>query len=278
MATFEHYDQGTPSWVELMTPDQRAAGEFYGQLFGWRRRRHAVDDEGDYYIIAKLDGDAVAGIAGQMPELAGHPAFWGVYLAVDDVDATTAKVEARRRQGRRRAVRRRWSSAGCRRSRTRPARGSGCGRPKTTIGTARANEPGTPTWNECVTPDVAAAAAFYAEVLGMGSEAHGHGRDGLHRPDQRRRPAGRRRMVPPCSPRAPPHWNVYFNVDGRRRQPSRAEELGGKVVAPAFDVPAVGRMAMVADPQGAMFWVMAGVRRRPAPEPSCQPARNGSAG
>ena len=27
-----------------------------------------------------------------MPELSGHPAFWGVYLAVDDVDATAAKV------------------------------------------------------------------------------------------------------------------------------------------------------------------------------------------
>ena len=27
-----------------------------------------------------------------MPQLAGHPAFWGVYLAVDDVDATAAKV------------------------------------------------------------------------------------------------------------------------------------------------------------------------------------------
>ena len=35
----------------------------------------------------------MAGISGQMPELAGHPAFWGVFLAVDDLDATAAKVE-----------------------------------------------------------------------------------------------------------------------------------------------------------------------------------------
>ena len=52
-----------------------------------------VDDQGSVYLTAAIDGDAVAGIAGQMPELAGHPAFWNVYLAVDDVDAATAKVE-----------------------------------------------------------------------------------------------------------------------------------------------------------------------------------------
>ena len=38
---------------------------------------------------------------------------------------------------------------------------------------------------------------------------------------------------------------------------ARAEELGGKTVAPAFDVPGVGRMAMLADAQGATFWLMA---------------------
>ena len=38
----------------------------------------------------------------------------------------------------------------------------------------------------------------------------------------------------------------------------RVAELGGSSVAPAFDVPGVGRMAMVADTQGATFWVMAG--------------------
>jgi predicted enzyme related to lactoylglutathione lyase len=54
----------------------------------------------------------------------------------------------------------------------------------------------------------------------------------------------------------PPHWNVYFNVEDVDTSTGRVEELGGQVVAPAFDVPTVGRMAMVADPQGAMFWVM----------------------
>jgi predicted enzyme related to lactoylglutathione lyase len=56
----------------------------------------------------------------------------------------------------------------------------------------------------------------------------------------------------------PAHWNVYFNVEDVDACVTKAETLGAKTVAPAMDVPGVGRMAMVSDPQGAMFWVMAG--------------------
>lgn len=33
--TAEHYQPGTPCWVDLMAPDQRAALDFYCGLFGW---------------------------------------------------------------------------------------------------------------------------------------------------------------------------------------------------------------------------------------------------
>ncbi len=92
MATFEHYDQGTPSWVELSTPDQGAAREFYSGLFGWDYDDNDMGEMGHYYI-ATLQGSELGGVGGQMPGMEGHPAYWGVYLAVDDVDATTAKVE-----------------------------------------------------------------------------------------------------------------------------------------------------------------------------------------
>jgi len=55
----------------------------------------------------------------------------------------------------------------------------------------------------------------------------------------------------------PPHWNVYFNVEDVDASVAKAEELGAKSAVPAMDVPGVGRMAMVGDPQGAMFWLMA---------------------
>src|SRR3954452_22069007 len=88
------YAHGTPSYVELTARDPQAAKEFYGQLFGWEFED--VDlGEGGVYVAVSMQGDSIAGIAGQLPQLPqlqGHPAFWGVYLSVDDVDATTAKV------------------------------------------------------------------------------------------------------------------------------------------------------------------------------------------
>jgi predicted enzyme related to lactoylglutathione lyase len=126
-----------------------------------------------------------------------------------------------------------------------------------TVGTQRANEPGTPTWNECVTPDVPKAMAFYAEVLGMSSEDQDMGEMGTYTLVSNA--AGRQvgGSMNPVMEGIPPHWNVYFNVADVDASVARAEELGGSSVAPAMDVPGVGRMAMVADPQGAMFWVMA---------------------
>ncbi len=35
MPKIESYAQGTPSYIELQTPDQQAARAFYGGLFGW---------------------------------------------------------------------------------------------------------------------------------------------------------------------------------------------------------------------------------------------------
>jgi len=62
--------------------------------------------------------------------------------------------------------------------------------------------------------------------------------------------------MPPMMEGIPPHWNTYFYVTDVDAAVEKAIGLGGRSVAPAFDVPTVGRMAMLADPQGGMFWVM----------------------
>jgi predicted enzyme related to lactoylglutathione lyase len=54
----------------------------------------------------------------------------------------------------------------------------------------------------------------------------------------------------------PPHWLPYFQVDDADRTVARATELGGNVVVPLMDIPNVGRMATLADPQGATFAVI----------------------
>lgn len=258
MAVFESYVQGTPNWVELHTPDQRAAGAFYAELLGWNIDVNPIGDE-DVYLIGQKEGDAIAGIAALMTDLADHPPFWAVYLATDDVDAATAKVEAAGGKvdmepfdvmsfGRMSAVQ---DPSGAR---------INFWQANEHIGSARANEAGAPVWNELVTPEVEKALPFYADVLGMGSEASSM----EPMPDgstytiltdvSGRQVAGA--MTPPM-PGLPPHWNVYFQVDDVDATVAKAVELGGSAVAPAFDVPGVGRMAVLADPQGGMFNVMA---------------------
>jgi uncharacterized protein len=250
MARFEHYDQGTPSWVELVTPDQGAARDFYSGLFGWSFDDYDMGDAG-HYLIGTIEGDDVAGVSGQMPGMEGHPAFWGVYLAVDDVDAATAKVDGADGKveappfdvmdlGRMAAIQ---DPTGAR---------VNLWQAGATIGTVRANEPGTPGWNEVVSPDPARAAQFYTDVLGMGTEPMEMGGSTyIQLTDVDGKVVGG--AVEPQMPDVPPHWNVYFSVADADASGTKIEQLGGKVLAPNFDVPGVGRMGFYADPQGAMF-------------------------
>jgi uncharacterized protein len=253
MPKFESYLQGTPSWVEVVSPDPRAARDFYGALFGWEVDEPPGDDQDGVYLTGRLEGDPIAGISGQQPGLAGHPAFWNVYLAADDVDASAARVEAAggrieagpfevMEHGRMVAIQ---DPTGARVS---------LWQARQHIGTARANEPGTPIWNELVTPDVERATRFYADVLGLGVQR-------MEMPDGvyttltvADRPVGG--ALEPQMEGMPAHWNVYFNVESVDDTVATAESLGARVLAPAFDVEGVGRMGFLADPQGAMFALM----------------------
>jgi predicted enzyme related to lactoylglutathione lyase len=255
MPKFEKYAQGTPSYVELTAADPAAGAAFYTALFGWTVAELPLPEEagGGVYRQGQLDGDTISGISGQMPELAGHPAFWGVYLTVDDIDAATAKVEAA--GGKVEAGPFDVMDAG-RMSAIQDPTGARVNlwQAGASIGTERANEPGTPIWNELVSPNVPAALAFYADVVGLGSQSS-EMMDGYTTITN---VAGDvvGGAMPPQMDGVPPHWNVYFNVEDADATGAKIEELGGRAVAPNFDVPGVGRMGVYADPQGAMFNLM----------------------
>ncbi|MFV1991031.1 MAG: VOC family protein, partial [Acidimicrobiales bacterium] len=53
----------------------------------------------------------------------------------------------------------------------------------------------------------------------------------------------------------PAHWMVYFAVEDCDAAVAKAEELGGKTMVPAMDIPP-GRFSVIADPLGAVFTVM----------------------
>ncbi|MGH9429237.1 MAG: VOC family protein, partial [Terriglobia bacterium] len=53
-----------------------------------------------------------------------------------------------------------------------------------------------------------------------------------------------------------PRWLPYFQVENADKSAERAGELGGKINNPPMDIPSIGRMAMLAAPQGAAFAII----------------------
>ena len=56
-----------------------------------------------------------------------------------------------------------------------------------------------------------------------------------------------------AGPNVPPHWLPYIAVEDVDASAKKVEALGGKVHSAPMDIPNVGRFAVVADPQGAVF-------------------------
>ncbi|WP_394652439.1 VOC family protein [uncultured Sphingomonas sp.] len=122
-----------------------------------------------------------------------------------------------------------------------------------------ANRNGTPIWFELNTPDAVATADFYAAVAGWRiapSAVAEHG--GYHIASATDGTGIAGIMTPP--PEAPAHggWSTYFAVDDVDAQAARITELGGSVSFGPIDIPHVGRFAVVADPQGVVFFIMKG--------------------
>jgi predicted enzyme related to lactoylglutathione lyase len=81
---------GAFSWCELMTPDVDAAKTFYGKLFGWQME--SMPMENMTYTVLKAGGTPVGGIMAPPEPGPTMPPHWGVYVTVDDVDATARQA------------------------------------------------------------------------------------------------------------------------------------------------------------------------------------------
>jgi predicted enzyme related to lactoylglutathione lyase len=114
-------------------------------------------------------------------------------------------------------------------------------------------------WYELMTPDADASKAFYDEVVGWNfgdpvAEFQGYRMIG-------RSDGGFAGGVLPLTDEmqqhgARPAWLGYIGVDDVDAATASIEQAGGKTLMPATDIQGVGRIAMVADPQGAPFYVM----------------------
>jgi predicted enzyme related to lactoylglutathione lyase len=122
------------------------------------------------------------------------------------------------------------------------------------------NPHGSFVWYELLTTDVAAASDFYGDVIGWTARDAGvpgvdyhlfAAADGQDVAGHMALPAG-----PPRAMR--PAWLGYIGVDDVDATVAAIEADGGRVHMPPTDLPGVGRMAMIADPQGIPFYVMRG--------------------
>jgi uncharacterized protein len=121
------------------------------------------------------------------------------------------------------------------------------------------NPAGDFIWYELMTPDPEGSKAFYDAVVGWDISGEGPPEYGGYRMiNSNGAFAG---GVLPLTAEmqqhgARPTWLGYLNVNDVDRKVSEIESAGGKAVMPPNDIPNVGRIAMVADPQGAPFYVM----------------------
>jgi predicted enzyme related to lactoylglutathione lyase len=255
------YAQGTPSWVDLQARDQDAAKKFYSELFGWEYDDRPMP-EGPVYSMATLRGENVAAIAPLQPDAAaaGAPANWNTYIAVDDVDATVGKVPAAGGQVLMPAFD--VGEAGRMTFVTDPTGAAvGLWQANKHIGASLVGDPGACVWNELNTGDVDTAVAFYTSVFGITTSQMSMGPEYTYTLFE----VGGDQVCgcgQPLTAGTPNHWRVYFAVEDVDASAAKVVALGGKIVEEAMDIPAVGRMAGVADPQGATFSIMTPAERQ----------------
>lgn len=123
------------------------------------------------------------------------------------------------------------------------------------------NPEGTPIWYELLSADPDASKAFYDHVIGWNVEATPSGEmdyrtittaGGEH-------VGGLMRLTSEMSSGgAKPTWLFYIGVNDVDASLEKITGAGGRVVMPAWDIPGVGRLALVTDPQGIPFYVMRG--------------------
>jgi predicted enzyme related to lactoylglutathione lyase len=263
MPTKTSYVQGTPCWVDLQTTDQAAARDFYGALFGWTfDERPMPDDSGTTYSMGQIRGLNAAAIAPQNPDqaAAGIPPTWNTYIAVDDVDATTALVAD---AGGQVAMEPFDIGDSGRMSFVADPSGAfvGLWQADRHIGAQIVNEPGAVTWNELITSDADVALPFYEKVLGVQAVTVPMGPDYSYTMFQ----IGDTQVggtTPPQMEGVPNHWHVWFVSAALDETAARARQLGAQLIVEPTAMP-IGRMAVVRDPQGAVFSLL---------EPADQPA------
>ena len=260
ITNIERQTPGSFCWIELHTSDQNAAKTFYAALFGWEPHDNPMGPN-DFYTEFKLQGREAAAACTLRPEhrAQGVPPHWAIYIAVENADAATAK--AGQLGGKILAPAFDVMDAGRMAIIQDPTGAQFCvWQANKNTGIRIANVHGTLCWAELSTPDVKRASDFYSSLFGWQIAADPKDPSGyLHIKNGEHFIGG----VPPSKyrqPGTPPHWMAYFLADDVDASAAKAKEMGANFYVPPMTVEGVGRMAVIADPQGAVFAIFKSAR------------------
>jgi uncharacterized protein len=265
MANIDKHAPGSFCWIELATTDQNAAKDFYGKLFGWMPNDFPMSPN-DLYTMFQLEGRDVGAAYTLRPDqrAQGVPPHWMLYISVESADDGAKRAAALGAEvltqpfdvydvGRMAVIRDPMGAV------------FSVWQPKKNIGTGISGVDGTFCWADLMTPDQERAGAFYLSLFGWniekGDENPAHGYHHIRNGEEF---IG---GIPPAKhldPHVPPHWQIYFLVSDCDAFATKAKELGARFYLPPTTMEDVGRIAVVADPQGAPFALFQTARKSQA--------------
>ena len=254
MPHIQKHPPGNFCWVELVTTDQPAAEAFYAKIFGWSANNISVGPDG-VYTIFRLEGRDAAAACTLRPDQLQHgvPPHWGLYIAVENTDAYAAR--ASELGGKVLAGPFDAGDAGRMAILQDPTGATFCvWQPNRNPGTGITALHGTLCWADLSTPDQARAGEFYSGLFGwhIMKEDEDPAHNYWHIKNGEEFIGG----IPPASHHrfgTPAHWLAYFNVSDCDATADEARQLGARIYMPPTDFEDVGRISVMADPQGATF-------------------------
>jgi uncharacterized protein len=239
-------------WHEQVSSDPRRAQAFYGDLFGWETEEFKAG-ENDYTMISS--GGTNHGGYGTAMEGAPPP-HWLAHVRIENLDETLEKAKAA--GGSIAAGPFDMEEVG-RMAIVRDPQGA-------FISAYQSAQDGPPAegvfvWDELGTTDADAAQRFYEAVFGWTTTDPGPEYGGYRIFNVGETGVAGLMGLPDGS--VPPHWQPYVAVDDVDDTVTRGRELGASVVVDPMDIPQVGRVAVLNDPQGATFGII-----KPQPQAS----------
>jgi predicted enzyme related to lactoylglutathione lyase len=239
---------GTPNWVDLAADDAAVAARFYAGLFGWSCEHQGARD----YWVCRLDGEDVGGIGPKQPGTEHLASRWTTYLATDHLERTLEAVTAEHGEA---LTEPREIGEHGRMAIAADPNGAifGLWQAAEHVGSARRADPGMLVWSEALSDDYEAAKTFYTAVFGYRAEQIDTQYAALYADD--RPVAGTGAFHPYFAAGTPPHWLPYFATASTDGTVEQVERGGGKLVGDPLDTD-FGRMAVLADPEGARFAVI----------------------